>query len=86
MKVIIERGVMFDMFYEIFDGKNINHYTANEILNKLEKKIKENLENNIIEAGIIIEYKKNSSWGDCIFRLVSYSKDVIIYEFETTAS
>lgn len=83
MRIIIAEEVRFR---EIFNYININHYTANEILNNLEKKIKENLENNIVEGCILIDYKKNSSWGDCIFRLVSYSKDVIIYEFETTAS
>ena len=83
MRIIIAEELRFS---ELFNYININHYTANEILNKLEKKIKDNLENNIVEGCILIEYKKNNSFGDCIFRLVSYSKDVIIYEFETTAS
>jgi hypothetical protein len=69
---------------DIFNGEKGGRYkTKYEIMDGLYEKIEENFKNSIIENYILIPYKEE---GDCIFRLVSYSPNIFIYEYETTVS
>lgn len=69
---------------DVFNGAIGSVYkTKKELLADLKSKISENFNNNIIENIILIPYKE---CGDCIFRLVSYSNNLFIYEYETTVS
>lgn len=83
MRILILNEVWFS---ELFDNNNSsNNYTGNEILKSLKKNIINNFRNKkTLEIYEVIQYSKYNDWKSCIFRLVSYSENLIIYEFETT--